>query len=45
MTCSSIINSAGLILDIVGAMLLLKFGIPNKIDPEGAVLFRLTEVA
>jgi len=37
MTISSIINSIGLVLDIIGAMLLLKFGIPNKIDPEGTI--------
>ena len=35
MTYSSIVNSAGLVLDIIGAILLIKFGIPNKIDPEG----------
>ena len=35
MTTSSIINSLGLVLDIIGAMLLLKFGVPNKIDPSG----------
>lgn len=37
MTCSSIINSVGLFLDIAGAILLLKFGIPNKVDPEGTI--------
>lgn len=37
MTCSSIVNSAGLILDIVGAMLLLKFGLSSKVDPEGRI--------
>jgi len=35
MVFGSIINSLGLILDIIGALLLLKYGIPNKIDPEG----------
>ena len=28
-------NRFGLICGIVGALLLLRFGIPNKIDPEG----------
>jgi hypothetical protein len=37
MTCSSIVNSIGLVLDIIGAILLIKYGIPNKIDPEGTV--------
>jgi len=37
MTASSIVNSLGLILDIIGALLLLKYGIPNKIDPEGHI--------
>ena len=33
--CSTSINSLGLILDIIGALLLIKFGIPPKIDREG----------
>ena len=41
MTYSSIINSTGLLLDIVGAILLLKFGIPNKVDPDGTT-YRIT---
>jgi len=32
---STLVNSIGLILDIVGALLLIKFGIPPKIDREG----------
>ena len=38
MTSSSIVNSAGLVFDIVGAILLIKFGIPNKIDPKGRMV-------
>lgn len=37
MAFGSIVNSLGLILDIIGALLLLKYGIPNKIDPEGHI--------
>ncbi len=32
---STFVNSLGLFLDIVGALLLIKFGIPPKIDREG----------
>ena len=35
MECSTITNSIGLILDIVGALLLLRYGLPAKVDPEG----------
>ncbi len=32
---ASTINSLGLGLDIIGALLLFKYGLPAKIDPEG----------
>jgi hypothetical protein len=34
----------GLILDIIGAFLLVKYGIPNKIDPEGTMTIAWDEV-
>lgn len=36
-TCTVIINSLGLILDILGGLLLLRYGLPPKIDPEGHI--------
>lgn len=41
-TCSQWVNSAGLILDIVGAGLLWKFGLPAEISRSGAV-HRITD--
>lgn len=32
---NTFVNSLGLALDIVGALLLIKYGIPPKIDREG----------
>ena len=43
MAFGSTINSLGLILDIIGALLLLKYGIPNKIDAEGHINFILEQ--
>jgi hypothetical protein len=34
-TPGSIVSSTGLLLDMIGAILLLNYGIPPKIDPEG----------
>jgi len=34
---ATIVNSFGLILDIIGALLLLRFGLPPRIDPEGHI--------
>ncbi len=31
------VNSIGLVLDIIGAILLFFFGLPPKIDPEGKI--------
>ena len=31
------INSLGLLLDIIGAILLMKFGIPPKVDRQGHI--------
>jgi hypothetical protein len=32
---SKIVNSFGLLLDIIGAIILFKFGLPDNIDREG----------
>ena len=37
------INSFGLLLDIAGALLLIKFGIPPKLDREGRVNLVLSQ--
>lgn len=37
MDLSLIINSLGLVLDIVGALSLFFFGLPPKIDPDGHI--------
>jgi len=34
---SNLINSIGLIFDLIGVILLYFFGLPNKIDPEGNI--------
>jgi len=34
---STQINSIGLVLDILGALLLIKYGIPPKVDREGHI--------
>jgi hypothetical protein len=31
------LNSVGLLLDIAGALLLLRYGLPPKIDPQGHI--------
>jgi len=41
---STLVNSIGLILDIIGALLLIKFGIPPKIDREGHMHLVLEQV-
>ncbi len=38
------VNSIGLILDIVGGLLLFKFGLPPKIDPQGHIHLTLVQV-
>ena len=38
------VNSLGLILDVLGAILLLKFGIPPKIDPQAHIYFIAEQV-
>ncbi|MGD8456049.1 MAG: hypothetical protein PVF83_06675 [Anaerolineales bacterium] len=35
MTCSQIVNSIGLILDIIGGVMLFLYGLAPRIDPEG----------
>ncbi len=37
MMYSKLINCVGLIIDIIGSLLLLKFGLPNRIDPGGHI--------
>ena len=39
---SAHINDVGLILDIIGALLLFKFGLPAAIDRQGRI-FRIAE--
>ena len=34
---SAALNIAGLLLDIVGVVLIFRFGLPSKIDPEGHI--------
>ncbi len=36
-TYSVIINSLGLILDILGGLLLFRYGLPSKIDSKGHI--------
>lgn len=38
------INSIGLIFDIIGALLLFKFGLPAKVSPEGHIYRVLAQV-
>jgi len=38
------LNSIGLVLDIVGAIILFKYGIPEKIDKDGNVHLLLEDV-
>lgn len=37
MTVKTVLNILGLCLNFIGTILLWKYGIPNKIDPQGAV--------
>jgi len=41
---SLVINSLGLALDVVGAFLIYKFGLPPQIDREGTVYLVTEEV-
>lgn len=38
------ISSLGLLLNISGTLLLLFFGLPPRVDPEGHILLRITQV-
>jgi hypothetical protein len=44
MTNSNIVNSVGLILDIVGAGLLWRFGLPADISRSGAILLATEQI-
>jgi len=44
MSCSTIVNSIGLVIDIVGALILFRFGLAPKIDVEGHVHLILEQV-
>ena len=35
MDCSAVVNSAGLLLDIIGVILLFCYGLPPDVDREG----------
>lgn len=37
MSCSAVVNSIGLAFDIIGAMLMWKYGLPEQISRDGAV--------
>lgn len=39
MSLGNFINSFGLILDIIGAILIFKYGIPEKISRKGEIFF------
>jgi len=41
---ATVVNSLGLILDIAGALLLLRFGLPPRIDPEGHIHLILEQI-
>jgi hypothetical protein len=43
MNCGQIVNSAGLVLDIVGGILLFVYGLAPQLDPKGAVLLKVGE--
>ncbi len=40
-TCAPIVASAGLILDIIGAIMIFRFGLPENIDRSGKI-YRVT---
>ncbi len=44
MTCATIVNSIGLVFDIMGALLLWKYGLPEPISREGHVHLVLEQV-
>ena len=41
---SAFLNDLGLVLDIIGAVLLFKFGLPASIDREGHVLLATGQI-
>lgn len=43
-TLATIVNSIGLVLDIAGALLLWKYGLPEHLSREGHVYFVLNEI-
>jgi hypothetical protein len=43
MTLATIVNSMGLVLDIAGALLLWKYGLPGSISREGHVYLALEQ--
>jgi hypothetical protein len=44
MHTAKIINSLGLVCDIVGALLIWKFGLPETIDRSGAGFLQLEQI-
>ncbi len=44
MECSIILNSAGLLCDITGAILLFKFGLPENISKKGHINLILEQI-
>jgi hypothetical protein len=41
MTCSNILNIIGLSLDIIGVLMLFKYGLPPDISKDGSVLISM----
>lgn len=37
LSCSNTVNSIGLVLDIIGALLIWKFGLPESINRDGSI--------
>jgi hypothetical protein len=44
MTLASQVNSAGLVLDIIGASLLWKFGLPPDVSRTGSILIAAEQI-
>ena len=40
---NSIINTIGLVLDLIGVLILFKFGLPSQVDKNGSIGFIMEE--
>lgn len=43
-SCSTVVNSVGLVMDILGAMLLWKYGLPEAINRDGLDVITVSQV-